>query len=1279
MPLTQQDIQKLNALQDPTPSRTVTTAEPIVQDAPTQTGSLSANDVQKLKQLNTQDFKVSATGNSVEPVEGLQASIQRLGTHYQTGVSGVMDSVDGAAVGLGLMTEDEFKQKALQSGLQTTSQEDDINTTGFAKFVDVFGGTVAQAIPSLGLTLGGAAIGTVAAPGVGSVGGAALVMGTLAFGHAKADGIRRGEDPLNSEASGIASGIINGALATVGVGFTGKVAKDISAEVLSSQPFKDAMYQSGIKLTQSMGLNLSSAGVASITDSLAKYVATRASSVAKPFTVEEGVKDFGDALKAGAILTGTIGVATAGVGLGLAKNASLEARAQYLSEYLKQETAKIHAENEAALMAKHFPEVEKKESKAAPLQGRVEKDAEVESLKKQLAAAEQKIKDHIAENLENVKAKGEAVKLQQQLNAVLKEIRDLEEKLATKDVYSVEVQDHGHLSAVDNTNVLKAQLEKAEKRRDDLTEEFKRVNSVRDKAAKTSSNIYLERDALKSKLKEAEAKAAEAQKAADKLYKETVEYNKKVQAEEDAKALEEAEKQNEKYQDELYRKNLIDEAVLAVSVDKGAGKAIVNARKEVPVGPLSPAQEAALRAKVFISRDPNEVFNLVTELTESLAHKLPNSRVSGWSGMDLLNHLYTIFQYMSPDNMYKLAAKFDATTAVDARDIIQTKLTNKLYGHVQAATGLDRKGVERLAIKAQKTKVTVTATGADGVEHTITLTIGKVQAFLALMKNKKAQAALTDNKEGNNFTLEATHGDTSTQAVFEAALKAAGPNFYKMLKGIADFYDEIGPDLKKFHDKRNPDNPLNLEKNYGQQVHREGANEPSKTSLTPEVPGWDLIPGESKGTGKGNSAPPGIVKPREALKGRIIAHDAFSSAQNHARKVANYFAFSDPSKLWVDLLGSKDFRHFVSSHFGDSTLKGLETDYEHVVHGSPQALTEVGPIINFLLNAKAVQVLVGNALYAPKHALTVANGLLYKYEGESLPPLTLMQAALDLTLHPNKAKTILGREEVNIRYTRKDYLATAAGSGKMTKAIGATIIPGDKVAVATIIHAIENFVYEQTGDRELAQAEAAKGVEQVLASNSTAKSTPMTRGLVERYVTQFSGPESVVARNVRTAWRIAANHPTHENLVNAIYTDFIGRSALVLFTIPSLVYVAALANLGPHKQNDEKVKNALWHIANTYMVGSQFPLPSLVVPALFTLAVDRVFHENFYIPEKNVPGLENIASLKSASSEAANMVRGKTHKTMHNVLQMMINAIQGTSLPIPLSQVRGAKDLLPKK
>ena len=171
----------------------------------------------------------------------------------------------------------------------------------------------------------------------------------------------------------------------------------------------------------------------------------------------------------------------------------------------------------------------------------------------------------------------------------------------------------------------------------------------------------------------------------------------------------------------------------------------------------------------------------------------------------------------------------------------------------------------------------------------------------------------------------------------------------------------------------------------------------------------------------------------------------------------------------------------------------------------------------------------------------------------------------------------------------------------------------------------------------------------------------------------------MVARNVRTAWRIAANHPTHENLVNAIYTDFIGRSALVLFTIPSLVYVAALANLGPHKQNDEKVKNALWHIANTYMVGSQFPLPSLVVPALFTLAVDRVFHENFYIPEKNVPGLENIASLKSASSEAANMVRGKTHKTMHNVLQMMINAIQGTSLPIPLSQVRGAKDLLPKK
>lgn len=1350
MPLTTQDVQTLNALKDPI-NKTVTTAEPIVSNAPTQVGGLSVDDVQNLKSLNTQEFKVSDTGNSVEPVDGWQHSMQTLGKHYNLGIDGLKDSLDGAMVGVGLKTEDEYKKGLVDSGFQTTSQEDDTNTTGFSKFVDIFGGTIAQAIPSLGATLVGAAGGTLALPGVGTVLGAASVMATLSFGHAKADGIRRGEDPLNSEISGLTSGMLNGSLAFVGVGFAGKTAKDIAAEVITSPPFKEAMIQTGTKLALSMGVNLGAAGISSLGDSLIKYMATRASSGAKPFTIDEATKDFGEALKAGAILSGTIGIATEGVALGLAKNASLEARAQYLSEYLKQETAKIHAENEAALMAKHFSESAKEsEIKTAPLQGRVEQNNEVDLLKKQIANLEEKLvmtatsekepeavkydvnklpndnylkplstytdvlyremnvrnaiellggnrvnitQDRIymantidlalgQEGNKGILIKFNAKDLQGQLNrekptwefSYKQGQIEVIAKLNEQSKYVNAVEEVTFASDLKVSSVDKAMLQRALKDRG-LTE----ITSNEDGSTTYSKPVELPKQATtKQRLSEAKENLAKVEKESNK---EEIANNKEQQTKDDAEALEKAKKQNEEFQDELKRKNLIDEAILAVSIAKGAAKVLLQARKEVPIGPLSPAQEGALRAKIFISRDPNEVFNLVAEITEGLANKLPTSRISGWSGMDLLNHLYTIFQYQTPENMYKLAGKLDATTAVDARDVIQTKLTNKLYGHVQEATGLNRKEVERLAIKAQKTKVTVKATGADGVEHTITLPIGKIQAFLALMKNKNAQAALTNVKEGNNFTLESQLGNKSTEAAFKAALKATDPktdNFNKMLSGIAKFYEEIGPDLKKFHDERNPDNLLLLQKNYGQQVHREGANEMAP-SLSPELPGLDLVPGESKGTGKGNSAPPGIVKPREPLKTRIIAQDAFSSAQNHARKVANYFAFSDPSKVWVDLLGNVTFRHYVSSHFGMNTLKGLETDYEHVVHGSPESLIEVGPIINFLLNAKAIQVLVGNALYAPKHALTVANGLLYKYEGESLPALKIMQAGLDLTLHPSKAKEILGRAEVNIRYTRKDYLATASGSGGLTKAIGATIIPGDKIAVATIVHAIEDFVYEQTGDRELAKAEAAKGIEQVLASNSTAKSTPMSRGLAERYITQFSGPEAVVARNVRTTWRVAANHPTYENLVNAVYTDFVGRTALVLFQIPTLVYVYALANLGPHKQNDEKVKNALWHIANTYITGAQFPLPGLVVPALFTIAVDRVFHQNFYIPEKNVPGLENVANLKKATSEVQNMIRGKEHKTMHNVLEMMINAIQAASLPIPLSQARAAKDILPKK
>jgi hypothetical protein len=1159
--------------------------------------------------------------------------IEKLSKHFEKGSAEIGSDLNSfVTLGLGNRSIEDFNKEdeARQQFAASLSKEDELDyhlkpamDNALRPMGQTVGNVLAESAPSLGVGMAG----MVAAGGVAALIGApvvlpalaggAIVGGVIGAGSMIRDLRQHGADPTVARIGGLAAGIANAATMFIGGGVTGKVAKDVI--------IKTGVRALAIDMAKAMGLNATAMVLNNVSDAGIKLVAAMNGAKYKTGQIQDELKQaIGTSLIAAPALA--VGGAAAGTLLKTALKPVMrnEEALAALTKYFNKRSVEIESENYATLHAQFFGKVEEKVHaelykpeglSAVSMQGELMPEtAQFEAARQLLRETSQAVDD-----------------LQQQVFEQRGKVFELEAQV-TGEATTTAAQELS-AEAQKNLPVEQAKLENLNKQLDEATQERNRVVAENEPAH----------------LREQEAQ----------------------QAVEEQAAVKEAEELNRQFRDALERKNIIDKAVLAASLKKGAGKVILKAEQAAKGQPLTPAQEELLKEKITLPRSPDEVFNLVAEITENLASHLPTSKVSGMSGMSLKFQLNTILQFLPPKEANRVSRTLDTTSAVNFRDITLTNLTNKLYGFVQESTGLSRKAVEGLAVKARKQKLTVTATGADGQSHTIKLSAGKMQAYLALMKNKKAKVALTDAKEGNNFTTRETHGANSTEAAFELALEKANLNYNKMIPGIARFYEEVGHEVKAFHDQRNPDNPFKLEINYGQQVRREGAGEPPQEGLTPEVPGMDIEPGESTGTGKGKALPPGIVKRRAANKGRIVAQDAFQSAQNHARIVANYFAFHDPSLLWSQLLGNQEFRHYVASNFGAQALKTLEAGYDYTVHGSAEPTSEVTHLVNFLLNAKAIQTLTWNWLYTPKHALTAFNGLLYEYEGQKLPGYVLMQASLDLLLHPSKATEILSRPEVNVRYTRKDYLATAAGTGKAANLISASITPGDKPAVATIVRAVEIFVNNLTNDPELATTEANHAPEQVLASSSTAKTTPTSRNLVTRYLTQFSGPEAVVASNVRDKWRIAANHPTRENLVNAFYTDFIGRSALVLFTIPSVAYVYGLAVA---TGNQKKAAEAAAMVANKGVVGAQFPLPSLIVPALATIIANRMFGTSFYVSEHGVPGLENVAELDEASAEAKKMIDGNKDLTLHNILETAIKSMQAFSVPAPLSQARGLKD-----
>lgn len=345
-------------------------APSVPQPTPAVALAAPSSEDQDLVAPNVPPKAVSSTGQTTEPLHGWAFAFKGLSDRWTLGAGALVKGFKGIQLATSDMPFDEAKD-----GLETQTllqaqhdKEDYANTHGYwqALGADVFGGSLTEALPTLMTSVGGATIGAgVGAlarnPEAGAQAGLALTFGAISAGQTQYDLMERGIDRDHARAGAIASGAANAAMALFGTQSANAAAQGIASGVINSPGFKQAVVKTTLHIAKNLGAQVGLQSANALYDSWIKYMTTRTSNGAKPYTMDEARSDITNAAVQALIVGGeiTAGTTLLGGAVGArAKGAADPIKA--MAEAIDRQTELLKQEEREKLVGKQEAEPELK-------------------------------------------------------------------------------------------------------------------------------------------------------------------------------------------------------------------------------------------------------------------------------------------------------------------------------------------------------------------------------------------------------------------------------------------------------------------------------------------------------------------------------------------------------------------------------------------------------------------------------------------------------------------------------------------------------------------------------------------------------------------------------------------------------------------------------------------------------------------------------------------------------------------------------------------------------
>lgn len=1237
--------------EDPEMAGLVAQAKQLQPSAPTvtappdqQSQNASAQDPEmaglaaQAKELQPQ---VSSSKQTIEPIAGLQGFINNIGKQLGTGTDELGSDVKAFTnLGLGNQSYEDFAEedtayKALQKAMHP---EDDINTSvhdnlnqALEPFGTTLGNAMIQSVPQLGATGVGMAVGGLAAFTIGApvtvpvlIGGA-TVAAVIGVGGMVKSLREHGADPNIARVGGLLAGAANAATMFIGGAGGAKVAETVVEEGTR------AVVKQMAKTT---GINAIAMELNSLADIGVKLASNK-------YTSEERQKELLNGIATTLVAAPTLGIGGALLGKALKPMATASENINALTAKFNKILETRKAERFEKMRAEMFPEAVKVEEATKKLEGKVEKNVHAELLKNKLKEETAKFN----QSEQEYKTQLEAIK--EERKVLIEQITSLNKEKAVllKELDKTHEVINGKLTAIDpelNKSRTQAKLAEIDQVIDEKTNQFSRTEIPQNKANREAINKTA------SELKAVHETQLQKKNNLENDRKYAQQYNKKLEDEKAIKALEEAEKQNKKLQEEGYIQDTVDEAVLTAQLAQNAAKNLVKGKP------------------IFQSNK-----KLVGGIKAFWERYSPWSRISGYATVSPAGKHRIIFQ--DHPNADPIIEKLDTFHAVQAYDTLKRQNNERYYGHLEASTGLNHDELNWLMFKAPSDELVIDYIGADGKSVHEEISADQAISYLSLMKNKDALAALTDAETGNNMTVDTPKlpGKLTTEKVYRDALEAANPAYLNVLEGRANFYAEMGPELAGLVKKNEPGREFNLQENYGITIRRRGAVETPTTDYTPVAPGGDYT---NPVEGLPNKAP-GFINERGASKTAIEVDGCFQADMKRCRQQARYQAMWEPAKLWNALKGSAEFKQAVEIKFrnGKMLYNSTMSSYEDAVHGAAKAEDGWDKFVNLYLKAKSVHVLGFQPTYIPKHIATFYNFTLYKYKGKFIPPDALLKGAKSALAHPKAAANlVLGWEDIKTRYADINQLAAItndeAENPTFTKFRRGSTIPlriGDQGAVIMGGKAVYDYVFELTGNAKTAEKEAVKAVNEVLASGSRSQISSMARHPLGKIFANLHQPQMRLAQHALEAQRLAVNHPTKENVANAVRVTAINHIASGLFSLPSV----AVAGVGAViTGNATGLSESAYQAYSNFMTGAMFPIGDSATKAAFTEANNYAWDDKHKVWELSAGPLESLHKFYLFGSDVVGLASGSKEANFDSVFRTAMHGIQGPGSVVPIPE-----------
>lgn len=352
-------------------------------------------------------LKTSSTGLTKEPLQGWAVAYKGLSDRFTLGAGAINKGLSGW--NLAIYDDVDFEQAKstveTQAMLQAQQDKEDYaNDHGYFEFAnmkvsaaDLGGGWLAEQLPTLGLGGGAALIGggvaaVAGAPiAVGALGGAALLFGTLGAGQAVYDLTQHGVNRNTARLGGLVSGVANAALTYMGGAGAAKGVTGAAAAMLEQAPVKEALMATTKRMAESMGVQIAAGEAGALVNGIVKYIATRTSIDATPYTNQQAIDEFLQASLQTMVLAPTITASGEGAGAALGKINQHFAPGEWakaINKQLDKKLADLEVKRQSMLFGQAIKEAEA-ENPVAPKpvdQAEIEASPQVQVLDRQIEA-----------------------------------------------------------------------------------------------------------------------------------------------------------------------------------------------------------------------------------------------------------------------------------------------------------------------------------------------------------------------------------------------------------------------------------------------------------------------------------------------------------------------------------------------------------------------------------------------------------------------------------------------------------------------------------------------------------------------------------------------------------------------------------------------------------------------------------------------------------------------------------------------------------------------------